>query len=403
MATKNSAFVWAMALCAVIVSGTGTEAAPLRRIAMEDVINVHGGLPLNLSVDREGLLADIDETGVNTGDLRTGRGLIEWSRGKARLMEDGVAPARSPDGRWLLFAQADVWVLKDLQTGAERRSPSGRPITVASGGPVWSSDSRFVAANYNVRGEDLYRSDTPTLLAPGVRVVIHDQRRGGPAPAPMQINPRLMIWDVREAHPAVTDTGGYGSYPGSWRTGAEGHDYYYSVAQEGGVGLEAYTVVKGLHAETETERDLYKLPNFNQGLKPQVSRDGARLAFVADPTTPDFGVSGRVLVLDLQNGDVRSLAPTTSAIALQWGADGRIYFLKPDGGLPQLCSLSLDGELRTLTRDAMGKQSPTAAPTGMAAQTFAYGQSASSKSELLRLSPIRRPNSPWGASSGPNG
>ena len=49
------------------------------------------------------------------------------------------------------------------------------------------------------------------------------------------------------------------------------------------------------------------------------------------------------MLLDLADNKVRTLAPTMQVTALRWGADGRIYVLRQDGGLQQLCSIGTGG------------------------------------------------------------
>jgi dipeptidyl aminopeptidase/acylaminoacyl peptidase len=359
----------ALVLIVLLAHAVATPSAKARSITMNDVIEMKGTNLQNLSFDGSTVLADIDAGPGRPDQIAGAREIVQWRDGQAHSLGEGQAPARSPDGRWLLFARDHAWVLKDERTGSARTFDAGRQISSFSGAPTWSPDSRFVAANYDLRGESEFRVDQPAKIAPGVRVVVHDQRDGSAPPPPLQENLRLLIWDVGKAKPLLREPAGEGAYAGSWRVTRDGHDYVYSVGQEAGFGLQSFTFIKALHVEDLTERDLYRLPNFNQSLSPQVSPDGRSVAFIADPDTPDYGTSGRVLLLDFGSGAVRNLAPTTPATILRWGADGRIYFLKNKRGLPQLCSVGLKADLVELTHDVAARRTLAVSPDG---ETFAY-------------------------------
>jgi dipeptidyl aminopeptidase/acylaminoacyl peptidase len=346
----------ALVLLTVLIQSAPVHAEPLRPIQMADVIALRGTAPRDLTIDAMGVLGDVDVGMGRSEQVAGARKIMEWRGGEGHSLGAGNAPARSPDGRWLLFNRDHAWVLRDERTGKETAYDAGREISAFNGPPVWSADSRFVAATFDLRSESEFRKDEPTLAAPGVRVVIRDHRDGSPPPPAMMVNPRLLIWDLGKQAPTIRDVTAYGAYPGSWRTTEAGHDFFYATGQGGGGGVESFTAIKALHAETLTEREVYRLPNFNQSLSPQISPDGRTLAFIADPSTPNFAVSGRVLELNLEDGGVRDLAPDVPANSLRWGADGRIYFLKARGGLPQLCSIGPRGDINQLTDDATARR-----------------------------------------------
>ena len=159
----------------------------------------------------------VDAGAGRPDEIAGAREIVRWAGGQSRALGMGRAPSRSPDGRWLIFARDRAWILKDEHTGKVRIYDAGRQISAFNGAPVWSRDSRFVAVNYDLQGESIFRrrrAGGPSRR--GCVLSFSTICDGAPAPSSLQIHPQLLAWDVRQPEPFVQATGGHGAYTGDW-------------------------------------------------------------------------------------------------------------------------------------------------------------------------------------------
>jgi len=326
---------------AALQLAAGGQAAHARPVTMVDVVSHADPVISDLSVSALGVLGAVKTVG-RAPELRL------WSEHGERAVAAGGVGAISPDGAWLLVLEGSDWVLRNLASGAETRLHVEGRVSAPTGAPVWSPDSRFVAAHY----------DTPTslLTAPAAQIrdgVPVETFEVSPATDHARLaayrNPHLLIWDVTRPNPSVQAFSETESYAGSWLITPEGrHAYAYVTAQLAYGGQIPYTAVRMLTVEDGDRRELYRAQNFNQGAHPRISPDGRTVAVAVDLDTPKFGVANSLVLLDLRSGRARRLTQGAAFSDVQWGPDGALYATRRDGGLQSLDRVTLDGRVVTL-------------------------------------------------------
>jgi Tol biopolymer transport system component len=147
--------------------------------------------------------------------------------------------------------------------------------------------------------------------------------REQPPPPPPAPQPLRAAW----AAPDGMDIGAGGDYPFGLSLGPDGRHLVYPAAKDGGVSLWLHDLRNG---------ESRALPGTDGAAMPFWSADGSRIGFFA---------TGHARVFELANGQVATLAATSSARGGAWNAAGDLVFApSPDSGL--------------MKRDAKGTTAP---------------------------------------------
>jgi dienelactone hydrolase len=335
-------YAWIAALCAL---ATTAHALPKEALTIDDIAHEKDAELGQLSFSQGTILgAYTSASGATT--------ITRFMDPSPDPLVTAASGSLSPDGRWLLYLAGTAWVLRDNRTSLERRFELDKVPRGNLPPPVWSPDSRFVAAHF-----DFIDISSPpvavTQVTHGAKVeVISDTPEAIHKRAVGHFHPHVLLWNVGKDRPLVSESEASETFSGEWSITSTGeHIYYYAVGDHPYGGQISRTAVCAQSMETGLTREVIRLSSYNQSLHPKISPDGETLAFAADLDAKAFGVANNVVVADIKSGKIRALTHDQSVSSVLWGSDGAIYALARNGAFQELERVTLDGRLHVLTHD----------------------------------------------------
>lgn len=261
-----------------------------------------------------------------------------------------MAPAWSPDGRWIAFSmRGDIWKVP---------AQGGTAIALTSGPgdyfePAWSPDGSHLAMSMDTGDANL---DIGIVSADGGAV---------------QRVTRDSAVDVEPA----------------WSH--DGRSIYFVSARGGGQRGESFHIYRHDLATNVDEQIV-------TGIQPAVSPDGAELAYVA-PMRGHLG-SGGIWVKPLAAGEPRLVQYEESEYRMRpvWTPDGKaILYVSDEGGSNDVMIVpAAGGNPNRLTADARDEYEPTPSPDG---NRFAFVSNRAGATTLYVTSIGGGPFSSWTA------
>ncbi|QYJ07668.1 S9 family peptidase [Qipengyuania flava] len=350
----------ALAGCTV-VSGAAMAQAPAT-FSAEDVFALEFADSPRISPDGRTVLFVRRSNDIMSDRTEGSLWVVPFAGGDPRLLVEGAGGGEwAPDGRRIAFTGRDSDERAAIFT---RWMDSGSIEQVASlpstaRDLAWSPDGQWIAFTANVEADVKPLAKMPKKpegaeWSPPVKVIDHAQfRRDGAGFLDLAFR-HVFVVPASGGTPRQLTTGRFDhDGPVSWSR--DGRQIYFSANRN--EGWELQTIESDIYAVDVASG---RLDQFTSGsgaeVNPQVSPDGARVAFVCMPHVKRPVWQVDVCVKNRDGSGARNLTQSLDREVgdIRWGGNRAIHFTYDDRGMKKIGRVTLDGRVTTVAEGLGG-------------------------------------------------